>query len=306
MSQSDTQVAVVIVNRDDAPTLERAICSALDQEGPGVEVWVMDGGSSDGSVDLIREYRNELAGWSCAWDAGPGDAATRAIDRTDADLVTVLSSRDVLAPGALEDAAWLLDREDGAGYAFGPRCWIDEHDEVVERGADPARPTVSGLFETLGGDVPSAGVFYRRELFDCCGGFDPRLQHAYRFAWHAALSLGNVRAALSPSPWGLERAGSSQRTVRETIERGEEHLDVLEALSPSLPKSYAAGALRSVREQRAVYAAAREESQASARLAGVWRHLLRRPHWLNEESYRERLLQSVAAQNLSQHLRNAA
>ncbi|MEM7682293.1 MAG: glycosyltransferase [Planctomycetota bacterium] len=295
MPESDTQVAIVIVNRDDARYLERAICSALDQDGPRPEVWVMDGGSSDGSVDLIREYRSEIAGWSCDWDAGPADAASQGIDRSRAELVTVLSSRDVLAPGALEDAAWLLDRDVDAGYAYGPRCWIDDEDEVVERTGDPRTPTVAGLFDTLGREVPSAGVFYRRALFDCCGGFDARLSYTYRFAWHAALTLGNVKPALSASPWGMERAGQAKRSVVETLERGEEYLDVLEALAPALPKSRSIGGLKTVREQRAVYAAAREESQASPRLAGVWRHLLRRPHWLNEDAYRERLLESVIA-----------
>jgi glycosyltransferase involved in cell wall biosynthesis len=94
-------VSLVIISFNQACFLEEAIRSALLQDPAPDELWVIDGGSRDGSVDVIRRYERWLTGWVSEKDRGQSDAINKGLGRCHGDVLNWLCSDDVLLPGSL-------------------------------------------------------------------------------------------------------------------------------------------------------------------------------------------------------------
>jgi glycosyltransferase involved in cell wall biosynthesis len=91
-------ISVITVVYNARPTLEATIQSVLGQDKELVEYWIIDGGSTDGSIDLIRQYESQLAGWISEPDKGIYDAMNKGIDRANGDWLYFLGGDDTLRP----------------------------------------------------------------------------------------------------------------------------------------------------------------------------------------------------------------
>ncbi|HUS24862.1 MAG TPA: glycosyltransferase, partial [Candidatus Binatia bacterium] len=119
------RITVVTPSFNQASYLEATLNSVLDQGYPDLEYIVMDGGSTDGSVDILRRYASRLAYWRSADDDGQSDAINQGFARATGDIFCWINSDDVLRPGALAQAARHLT--DGARPA-----WLIGAAEVLE------------------------------------------------------------------------------------------------------------------------------------------------------------------------------
>ena len=98
-------ITVITPSYQQSAYLERTIQSVLTQNYPRLEYIVIDGGSTDGSIDIIRKYENQLAYWVSEPDSGQADALNKAFQKATGDLLLWINSDDLLLPGALETAA---------------------------------------------------------------------------------------------------------------------------------------------------------------------------------------------------------
>lgn len=113
------RITVVTPSFNQAPFLEATIRSVLDQNYPALEYIIVDGGSTDGSVDIIRRYQDRLAWWVSEKDAGQSDAINKGFARATGDLHGYINSDDTLAPGSLAAAAQAF--QDGNPWISG---WV--------------------------------------------------------------------------------------------------------------------------------------------------------------------------------------
>src|SRR5262245_41954229 len=107
------RISIVTPSFNQARFLEQTVRSGLDQGYPDLEYIVMDGGSTDGSQDIIRRFAPRLAHWQSAPDGGQGPAILDGWKRATGDLIAWLNSDDVLLAGALDAiaSAWRPDRQ---------------------------------------------------------------------------------------------------------------------------------------------------------------------------------------------------
>lgn len=98
-------VSVIIFVRNAATTIERALASVVEQQIPGLELIVLDAGSTDGTVEVIRRYANHIAWWRSAPDGGPTAAINEGVERASGDVICLLPADDWLEPGALKSVA---------------------------------------------------------------------------------------------------------------------------------------------------------------------------------------------------------
>lgn len=98
-------ISVIIFVRNAASTIERALASVVEQQVPGLELIVLDAGSTDGTVDVIRRYADHIAWWRSAPDGGPTAAINEGVERAGGDVICLLPADDWLEPGALQAVA---------------------------------------------------------------------------------------------------------------------------------------------------------------------------------------------------------
>lgn len=127
--QNCVRITIVIAVLNMASTVERAILSVLNQTYDNKELIVMDGGSIDGTVSIIRKYEDKLTYWVSAKDNGPSDAISKALPHASGILIGFLGADDWYEPYALEMAAAAYERSN-ADLCYG-NMMVHDQDEAV-------------------------------------------------------------------------------------------------------------------------------------------------------------------------------
>jgi len=178
-------VSIVTIVRNGAKTFERALRSVLSQEYPRVEYIVVDGGSTDGTLDIIRSLEDHIAVWVSETDAGISDAFNKGIAFALGDIVGILNSDDWYEPGAISAAVHAL-AESGADIAYGKlqywnndrRSYLVTSDaSLLDRGMTVGHPT----------------VFVRRACYERLGLFRLDFRQAMDYEWLLRAKSGGAR-----------------------------------------------------------------------------------------------------------------
>jgi glycosyltransferase involved in cell wall biosynthesis len=179
MAMDRTTISVVIPSLNQARFLERAIKSVLAQQFPGLELFVLDGGSTDGSVEIIRRYESHLTYWNTGEDAGQSDAILQGWTRATGGILAWLNADDYYAPDAFKRVVSTFENDREIVMACGVLAIVNETGDVL-RLKKPPRVTAEHLLPW--GTVPGQpSVFLRREVFEKLGG--PRRDLHYVLDW---------------------------------------------------------------------------------------------------------------------------
>ena len=167
-------LSIITPSFNQAQYLEYTIRSVLAQDFPGIEYLVIDGGSTDGSLDIIRRYADRLAWWVSEPDQGQADAINKGFSRASGEYIAWLNSDDIYLPGAVSTAIQSLDNDKKVGMVYGDAITIDER----------GRPLNRLVFGDWGLDdlmgfriICQPAVFMRRSVLEKAGFLDP----AYHF-----------------------------------------------------------------------------------------------------------------------------
>jgi glycosyltransferase involved in cell wall biosynthesis len=215
--------------------LPATIESVLGNLQPGDEYFIIDGGSSDGSLDVIRGYESRLHGWLSEADNGYADAISKGFARATGDVLCWINCGDLFLTGALDAARAGLE-ETSADLIFGDDFYIDEQGQVIFF----SRGEVKDLKRAMlyGGWTPlQDACFWRRELYQRVGGIDATLQYAADYDLFLRMALSG-KAVYVPKAFSAFRRHAGQKSIsgakryREERERVRER--ELERVSPSV------------------------------------------------------------------------
>jgi GT2 family glycosyltransferase len=167
-------ISIVVPNFNGAKTLRGTLDSLLEQAYPELEILVVDGGSTDDSVAIIREYEPYLAWWISEKDRGQSDALNKGFARATGEVVNWLCSDDLLLPGALAKVGGLFAEDPSIDAVVGATEFRFLTDGRVERQTPNA-----AHFRLLPIFCPFAqpSGFFRRRLFEEVGRLDDSLHY---------------------------------------------------------------------------------------------------------------------------------
>lgn len=167
------RVSIVTPSYNQAKFLERTLLSVLNQDYPNIEYIVIDGGSADGSIDIIRKYKHRLAYWVSEPDRGQAHAINKGWQRATGDVVAYLNSDDLYMPGAVTRAVQTLMAHVNAAMVYSDALYVDEHGSSL--GIRHASPFNLRHVITTEAFMPQPTVFIRRQALDDVGLLDERL-----------------------------------------------------------------------------------------------------------------------------------
>ncbi|WP_309397964.1 glycosyltransferase family 2 protein [Cerasicoccus maritimus] len=167
------EVSVIIPSFNQAAYLEAAIRSVLCQDYPAIECLVLDGGSKDGSCEIIKHYESALAFSRSHPDNGQAAAVNEGASKARGKYVSFLNSDDLLVPGAIQKIVEAFERNPEVRLVHGHRILIDSHDHVAGwTSCTPFNPQHTIY------TINSETAFWRREVFEEIGGFNESLRFA--------------------------------------------------------------------------------------------------------------------------------
>lgn len=162
-------VSIITPSYNQAAYLEHTIQSVLAQDYAPLEYIIVDGASSDGSVEVIRCYADRLAWWASEPDHGQADAINKGLQRARGEVVAWLNSDDLYLPGAVASAVDALQANPGLGMVFGDAITIDAQGRPLNKLAFGAW----GLSELMRFRIIcQPAVFMRRSVLEDGGWLD--------------------------------------------------------------------------------------------------------------------------------------
>ncbi|HEY4988799.1 MAG TPA: glycosyltransferase family 2 protein, partial [Opitutaceae bacterium] len=154
------RITVVTPSYQQAPFLEECLRSVLMQNYPNLEYVVMDGGSTDGSADILRRYSPFLTHWQTGKDGGQGDAINRGFERASGEILCWLNSDDMFLPGAFFAVALAFQRTQ-ADIVYGDALNLFEDDQALQYWQGF---WILPSFLQFGGVISSHSVFWKRSI----------------------------------------------------------------------------------------------------------------------------------------------
>ena len=218
-------VSIITPSLNQAAFIEAAIESVLAQDYPNIEYIVVDGGSTDGTLDILRRY-GERVRWISEPDAGQSDAINKGVRLTQGEILAWMNADDQYAPQAVSRAVAELQAHSQAALVYGHAEFTDQAGRVI---APCVRVEPFDLYRLLHSldYIVQPTTFFRRDAFLAVGGLDSSLRYCLDYDLWIKLALRyqvrylpellarvRVYPATKTASGGLERLNEIERMVR--------------------------------------------------------------------------------------------
>lgn len=204
------QVTIVTPSYNQEPFLEETIQSVLNQTYSNIEYIIMDGGSTDGSLEIIKRYQEKLAHWVSEKDRGQTDAINKGFALAKGEILAWINSDDTLLPYAVEEAVQFLQGHPEVGLVYGDANYIDEKSRVI--GRFPAAQT--NLLRLRRGyvHIPQQASFFQKSIWDQVGPLDPEFFFAMDYdLWVRIAQISEIHYL--PRLWANFRLHRGAKTI---------------------------------------------------------------------------------------------
>lgn len=206
-------VSIVTPSYQHARYLAATMDSVLNQTYPNIEYIVIDGGSTDGSQEIIQARAGRLAYWVSEPDKGQTEAINKGFARATGQIMAWLNSDDTYEPDAVAQAVAYLTDHPEVGLVYGDANFIDEHSRVI--GRFPAAQTDYTRLRRGYVHIPQQSAFWRADLFRQVGPLDENLYFAMDYDLWCKLAAVSQIKYLPGRVWANFRLHGDSKTIAE-------------------------------------------------------------------------------------------
>ena len=218
-------ISIVTPSYNQAAFIDRTIQSVFQQHYPRLEYIIQDGGSNDGTAEILKKHEDRLARWASEKDGGQSDALNTGFGYATGDIMAYLNSDDLLLPGALHYVARYFATHPDIDVVYGHRVLIDEYDQEIGRWVMPPHDDDVLSWADY---IPQETMFWRRSIWEKAGG---RIDTDFKFAmdWDLILRFREAGARIVRLPrfMGAFRIHPHQKTSAEISNQGEIEMGML-------------------------------------------------------------------------------
>ncbi|MBE0427874.1 MAG: glycosyltransferase [Nitrospirae bacterium] len=201
-------ITIVTPSYNQGQFIEETILSVKNQEYPYIEHIIIDGGSIDETLDVLKKYEQLI--WVSEPDKGQSDAINKGFQKAKGDWLCWVNSDDLLLPGALEKVAKVFNKNPDVDIITGNVIYINENDFIVRCVRVPSMRWF--FYRRSVGYFTAPAVFFKKELYEKVGGLDINLHYSMDIdLWHkfrlAVAKIYHIKEYL-----GAFRVHSSSKT----------------------------------------------------------------------------------------------
>jgi glycosyltransferase involved in cell wall biosynthesis len=203
-------VSIVTPSFNHARYLEATMQSVFSQDYPRIEYLVVDGGSADGTVEIIKKHEGRIAWWVSEQDKGQTDAINKGFARANGEILAWLNSDDTYEPGAVSAAVNFLQERPEVGMVYGDCNFINESGRVI--GKFNSAQTDYRLLRGGFVHIPQQTMFFRADLWRQVGPLDPSFYFAMDYdLWTRIAARSEIKYV--PQTWANFRLHTTGKTI---------------------------------------------------------------------------------------------
>jgi glycosyltransferase involved in cell wall biosynthesis len=203
-------VSIITPSFNQARYIEATIRSVLTQDYPRIEYIIVDGGSTDGTVEVIKKFEGRIGWWVSEPDKGQTDAINKGFARAKGDILAWINSDDTYEAGAVSAAVQFLQGHPEVGMVYGDCNFINESGRVI--GKFNSAQTDHHRLRQGYVHIPQQTAFFRAELWGRVGPLDPSFYFAMDYdLWTRIAARSEVKYV--PQMWANFRLHTSGKTI---------------------------------------------------------------------------------------------
>lgn len=205
------KISIVTPSYNQAEFLERAILSVLNQNYPNLEYIIIDGGSNDRSVDIIKKYEKYLSYWVSEKDKGQSNALNKGFALASGEIMGWLNADDIYLPQTFQEVENAFKKNPQAGIVFGDHYVIDKNDNILRKQLALNFSLKHLKYEGMLFNIQAA--FWREEVHNRFGNFDESLHFTmdYDMMLRLGMNEGNESFFRVSIPLAAWRRHSQQK-----------------------------------------------------------------------------------------------
>lgn len=169
-------VSIITPSYNQSHFLEETVQSVISQDYANLEYIIVDGGSTDGSVEIIQQYADRIDWWVSEPDRGQTEAINKGFKKANGEILAWLNSDDTYLPGAVSEAVTYLQNHPDSGMVYGDANLISAEGNLL--GKFPARQTDYPRLRRGYVHIPQQASFFRTKLWKQVGPLDPSFYFA--------------------------------------------------------------------------------------------------------------------------------
>jgi glycosyltransferase involved in cell wall biosynthesis len=208
------KITIITPSYNQGQFLEETILSVLGQNYPNLEYFVIDGGSTDNSVEIIKKYESKINYWVSEKDNGQSEAINKGLKRATGEIINWINSDDMHTPGSLHHVAEKF-KETNALCVCGPITMFRDEKKWEFESAYNSGESMKSVFGRDSFNQP--GTFFHRDVIAKMGLPDQRLHFVMDKEWFIRFLLyfGTDRIAVTDKSLALYRFHDSAKTVAQ-------------------------------------------------------------------------------------------
>jgi glycosyltransferase involved in cell wall biosynthesis len=210
--KNQPKISVITPSYNQGEYIEYTIKSVLNQEYPNLEYIIIDGGSSDNTLDIIKKYEKNISYWVSEKDNGQTHAINKGLKKATGEIIGWINSDDVYLNNCLYEAVEYFNQNPTIDIIFSDYIYIDADDKIIKR-----RKEIPFNYDIYlwTGDCYHANCagFFKKSIFDKIGYLDETLHYGMDFEFYLRAGKAGIKIGHKRGYWGAYRLHSKSKSM---------------------------------------------------------------------------------------------